>query len=99
MSVMRKLVVLALAASVLAGCSSFKKLTGQRNDTVLPGERENILPPESQVNRSADVDNAGTGGAGGTAGTGADLPACEPNSLDPNCQPPIDQEASGDGLQ
>ena len=30
----------------LTGCSTIKKFTGQRDDTVLPGSREDVLPPQ-----------------------------------------------------
>lgn len=35
-----------VAALALAGCSTIKKFTGQRDDTVLPGAREDVLPPQ-----------------------------------------------------
>ncbi len=43
-------VALVISASLLAGCGTLKKFTGQRDDTVLPGERENILPSDQQTN-------------------------------------------------
>jgi hypothetical protein len=43
----RLLIGFALAASLaLTGCSTIKKFTGQRDDTVLPGSREGVLPPQ-----------------------------------------------------
>ena len=46
-SVSRLLIGVALVASVgLSGCSTIKKFTGQRDDTVLPGSREDVLPPQ-----------------------------------------------------
>jgi hypothetical protein len=84
----RSLVVLVIAASLLAGCSSFKKLTGQRNDTVLPGQREDILPPEQQVNPKPGKDG----------NTSADVSACDP-AVDLNCGSNVDQEAGGAQLQ
>ncbi len=35
-----------VAALALSGCSTIKKFTGQRDDTVLPGAREDVLPPQ-----------------------------------------------------
>ena len=86
----QRLLILALAAGFLVGCSSFKKLTGQTNNTVLPGERENILPPEQQVNPKP----------GQTADDAAPLEpqACDP-TVDINCDKPVDQEASADDAQ
>jgi hypothetical protein len=47
---MKRFMIFIIAASfALGGCSSIKKLTGQRDDSVLPGQRENVLPPERQV--------------------------------------------------
>jgi hypothetical protein len=42
----RAFLFLAPAALALAGCSSFKKLTHKNDNTVLPGSREDILPPD-----------------------------------------------------
>lgn len=54
---MRHLVfIISLAALVgLGGCTSIKKITGQTNDTVLPGQREDILPPDQQTARDPIV--------------------------------------------
>ncbi len=49
----------------LGGCTSIKKLTGQTNDTVLPGQREDILPSDQQTARDPIV-------------TGKQAPACDP---------------------
>lgn len=91
MKLSRSIVVLAVAASLLAGCSSFKKLTGQTDNTVLPGEREDILPPEQQVNPKP-----GQNADSATADSAAPLEpaACDP-AADINCESTIDQEASG----
>ena len=51
----RLLVALLVATSLLGGCSTFKKFTGQRNDTVLPGQREDILSPDQQVIQDPNV--------------------------------------------
>lgn len=46
------MVVVSLAALIgLGGCTSIKKLTGQTNDTVLPGQREDVLPSDQQTAR------------------------------------------------
>jgi hypothetical protein len=52
----RAFIVLLCAAPALAGCSTFKKLTGKRDDTILPGEREDVLPPEQQRNKRPGAD-------------------------------------------
>ncbi|MEO6609428.1 MAG: hypothetical protein ABIN69_13270 [Aestuariivirga sp.] len=53
-----KTVFLVLALSLtMAGCTTFKKVTGQTNDTVLPGQREDILPPDQQTARDPAITN------------------------------------------
>jgi hypothetical protein len=54
---MRQLVlIISLATMVgLGGCTSIKKLTGQTNDTVLPGQREDVLAPDQQTARDPVV--------------------------------------------
>ena len=50
------LVLVSVLAMVgLGGCSSIKKLTGQTNDTVLPGQREDVLSPDQQTARDPEV--------------------------------------------
>jgi uncharacterized protein YceK len=82
------ILVLMMSASLLAGCSSFKKLTGQRNDTVLPGQREDILPEDQQRNPKP----------GKKGELSADVPACDP-AVDVNCETGVDQEAGSSGIQ
>jgi len=71
------LLVMAFATSLMA-CSTVKKFTGQRDDSILPGNREEILPPEQQTARDPVV-------------TGEKKAECKPN--DPKCVPPVDQES------
>jgi hypothetical protein len=87
MKVARGLIIALCAASLLAGCSTLKKVTGQRNDTVLPGEREDILPPDQQVNPKVGEQTAGD----------ASTAPCDP-TVDKDCVTGgIDQEAGGEG--
>ena len=53
-SLMSSLLVLVMVG-LLAGCASVKRATGQLDDSVLPGERENVLPPEQQTARDPGV--------------------------------------------
>jgi uncharacterized protein YceK len=80
----RSIIVLAVAAALLAGCGSFKKLTGQRNDTVLPGQREDVLPADQQVNPKPGKQDG--------------FAACDP-AVDLNCSAGVDQEAPGGNSQ
>jgi hypothetical protein len=54
---MKQFVILVsvMALMGLGGCSTIKKVTGQTNDTVLPGQREDILPPEQETARDPIV--------------------------------------------
>jgi hypothetical protein len=71
------LLVMGFATSLMA-CSTVKKFTGQRDDSILPGNREEILPPEQQTARDPVV-------------TGEKKAECKPG--DPKCVPPADQES------
>lgn len=74
------LMLVALLATSLMACSTVKKFTGQRDDSILPGTREEILTPEQQTARDPDV-------------TGKKTAPCSPDDL--NCAaPPSDQETS-----
>lgn len=81
------IMLVALFASSLMACSTVKKFTGQRDDSVLPGSREDILTPEQQTARDPEV-------------TGKKTVPCNPDDL--NCvapssdqeTPEIDQESS-----
>ena len=80
------LLVTLLATSLMA-CSTIKKFTGQRDDSILPGSREEILPPEAQTARDPGV-------------LGKKAAPCKPDDV--NCTTPasepdpsdIDQESS-----
>ena len=69
---MKKLVIAAVSLALLAGCTTFKKVTGSQNDTVLPGQRQEILPPAQQVARDPNVaGQSGVPGAPSVAQNGA----------------------------
>jgi uncharacterized protein YceK len=79
----RSLLMVLVFATALSGCSSLKKFTGQRDDTVLPGEREEVLTPEQQRNKRPGADK--------------DAVACDP-AVDVDCdtQAPQDTIATED---
>ncbi len=86
--------LLAVSAVSVSGCSSIKKLTGQRNDTVLPGQREDILPPEQTRAQDPSVLQKDTATApGGSPAGGTDTIPCDPSAQD--CSSGVDQEAGG----
>jgi hypothetical protein len=70
--------LITLLATSLMACSMAKKFTGQRDDSILPGTREEILPPEAQTARDPVV-------------TGEKKAECKPE--DPKCAHPVDQES------
>jgi hypothetical protein len=75
----RALVALMIVTTVLAACGTLKKFTGQRNDTILPGERENVLPPEQQRNKRPGADKLQTPC---DPAVDVDCPAAGPNDAD-----------------
>jgi hypothetical protein len=47
-----------LAVSV-AGCSALKKVTGETDDTVLSGQREEVIPPDQMTAKDPVVSGQG----------------------------------------
>ncbi len=82
---MKKFLILGLSLALLAGCTSLKRVTGQIDDTVLPGQRQEILPPDQQQARDPNVV--------GNQGTAAATPGA-PVTGQPNV-PPAHAVASG----
>ena len=74
------LLLIALGVST-SGCTTFKKMTGQTDDSILPGQREEILPPDAQTAKDPNVNSKKKQSS-----------ACAPDDL--NCIAPIDQESS-----
>lgn len=50
-----KYFLILISILALVGCTSIKKITGQTNDTLLPGQREDILDAEQQTARDPAV--------------------------------------------
>ena len=55
MALTQKLLVAALATTLMAGCTAMKRATGQIDSTTLPGQREDILPPDQQQARDPAI--------------------------------------------
>lgn len=86
----RRLALAAIAAVLLSGCSTINSLTGQIDNTVLPGKREDAVPGRTQFPDKPDT-NVGTASSGGgsaseTATEGSADVYCAPD--DPSCKPP-----------
>ena len=52
---MKTIIIVGLSLSLLAGCATLKRATGQIDDTVLPGQRQEILPPDQQQARDPSI--------------------------------------------
>ena len=75
------LLLTALLATSLMACSTVKRFTGQQDNSILPGNREEILTPDQQTARDPDV-------------TGKKTAPCNPE--DASCAtPPSNQETPG----
>jgi uncharacterized protein YceK len=66
----KQLALIICLSVALAGCSTLKKVTGQSNDTVLQGQREEIIPDDQKTARDPIV--------AGQDQAQEDLPAEEP---------------------
>ena len=87
----RYFLLLGAVAVALAGCSTFNSLTGQTDDTVLPGQREDAIPGRAQFPDRPDplVQKQTAGGQDDTqtATTADPIESCQ--SDDPACQPSV----------
>jgi len=96
---MKHALAIALIAAALASCSAIDRLTGQNDNTVLPGTREDAIPGQA----SFPTEPAGGQTAAGdpaapqaeTAAAPEEPPACPAD--DPNCKPPADAGTFSDG--
>ncbi len=89
----RQALVLGLLVIGLAGCSTIDKLTGQTDDTVLPGQREEAVPGKAQFPQGADPAvqrSAPASPAAKPPGEEQAEPAKECPPDDANCTPPAD---------
>jgi hypothetical protein len=78
-----KFLVAGCAALLLSGCGTLNSLTGQTDNTVLPGQREEAIP-----GRASFPEKDGAAGAKPSTGSTAanDETYCAPD--DPACKPP-----------
>jgi hypothetical protein len=78
-------VIMTVLATSLMACSTVKRFTGEQDNSVLPGTREEILPPDQQTARDPEV-------------TGNKTAPCNPDDID--CVVPSgDQETSEIGQE
>ncbi len=96
----KTVMIIVLSALLVTGCSQLKRLTGQRDDTVLPGERETVLPPaQTKINNPDVTRKQGSDAATPDANVPNDLAApCDPE-IDSTCTPPANTgTGSNDGV-
>ena len=79
-----KLLAAACASFLLTGCGALNSLTGQTDNTVLPGQREDAIPGRSSFPEKRDVAVGSSSAASKTAAP--DETYCAPD--DPACKPP-----------
>lgn len=89
MTMLRRLVFIGAVASILGGCSTINKLTGETDNTVLPGQREDAIPGRAKFPESGSASTAQAPESGQQEPADTVQPACQPD--DPACKP-----ASGD---
>ncbi len=95
MKMIRKILLLGAVVAGLAGCSTVNSLTGQTDDTVLPGQREEAIPGRAAFPDQADPlvkPSAGQAQQTDTVSTSEPVETCQPD--DPACQP----ASGGDGV-
>lgn len=97
---MKQALAMALLATALASCSAIDRLTGQNDNTVLPGTREEAIPGQASFptepagGQTATADSAQPRAE--TLAAPEDQPAACPVD-EPNCTPPADAGTFSDG--
>ena len=83
---LRKVLLTAAAVLSLCGCSAIDKMTGQTDNTVLPGQREEAIPGRAQFPENGGTDQqASAPQPAEPPPAEAQVPTCQPD--DPTCQP------------
>lgn len=92
MTALRNLLILGAIVAALGGCSTINSLTGQTDNTVLPGQREDAIPGRAQFPERADVPQETAGGQSSPGDTTAST--C--SAGDPSCAPPTGDDTFSD---
>ncbi len=82
MTRLRKTILVAAVMTGLGGCSTIDKITGQTDNTVLPGQREEAIPGRNQFPENSEAAQAPQPIEPAPVEV---APACQPD--DPDCQP------------
>lgn len=83
MRLVPRLLLVAGAMTLLSGCSYVDTVTGQTNNKVLPGQREDAIPGRPSFPEKPDADVARAPSQPASTGTAS---GCTAN--DPACKPP-----------
>jgi hypothetical protein len=94
MMLIRKTILLATLTAMLAGCGAIDRLTGQTDNTVLPGKREDAIPGRSQFPDTPDPVATGASQPAEQAPPADSGTGCQPD--DPACQPPSGNDTFSD---
>jgi hypothetical protein len=96
MTSLRTFMLLGALALGISGCSTFDKLTGSVDDTVLPGQREDAIPGRAKFPDTADptVEQAPQPLDPPPASGDDTSAACPPD--DPACAPPAGDDTFSD---
>ena len=81
-----RLLFAATAVALLSGCSTLNSLTGQTDNTVLPGQREDAIPGRGKFPERQDVAVGSPSSKGGGTAVAGNETFCGPD--DPGCAPP-----------
>lgn len=79
-----RLVLALCVMSLLSGCSYLNSLTGQTDNTVLPGQREEAIPGRPSFPEKPDTQVGSTS----KAPAAQPLPGAGCAANDPGCKPP-----------
>jgi hypothetical protein len=88
---MNKFIVLGLSLTLLAGCNTLKRATGQIDDSTLPGQRTDILPQDQTTARDPAV--VGNAAVTQTPIDGAEMPGmpkAKVSDATASCDPAVD---------
>ena len=92
MTAFRTFLIAGAVAAALSGCSTLNSLTGQTDNTVLPGQREDAIPGRGNFPEKPDVATAPAPGQDQQNAAGKT--ACSPD--DPSCAPPQGNDVYSD---
>lgn len=97
---MKHALAIILLATALASCSAIDRLTGQNDNTVLPGTREEAIPGQASFPTEPAGGQTVTADPAQPQAETLAAPEDQPSACpadDPNCTPPTDAGTFSDG--